>query len=257
MIRSAFASKPADVSDTGRSLGNGLQKAGRALAQLDGRGSVRRAGIGTVLVAAACLLAGCVEGNMGAQAPQAPPPEASTNIERRPGVSPAGATVAVVSFAGVPDALRDRFSQAFDAAAKTQDITMAPSDGAEYLVRGYLNAVPEEEGTAVSYVLDVFDAKKHRTQRVSDDVFVQAKAADPWSVVDDRVLTAVAAKSAAGLAAVLTNTPQAIAAARTQPASIETATATAQPDDGHTVVAATPSAGQPSGGQTSTVALQH
>jgi hypothetical protein len=254
MIRSVFASKLGDACDRGRRTGNGSWTPGRSHVLLDGHRSLYRAGIGTVLVAALCLLTGCVESHMGAQAPQAPSPEASTNIGRRPGVSPAGATVAVVSFAGAPDALRDRFSQAFDAAAKTQDIVMTSPDGAEYLVRGYLNAVPEEEGTAVSYVLDVFDAKKHRTQRISDDVFVQAKAADPWSVVDDRVLTAVATKSAAGLAAVMTNTPQAIAAARTQPASTETATA--QPDD-RTVVAATPPVGQSPGGQTSTVALQH
>lgn len=253
MICSVFASKLGAASDARRRTGNGWRMAGWTQARWDGSRSVRRAGIGTVLVAAACLLAGCVNSNVGAQAPQ-PSPEASTNIERRPGISPAGATVAVVSFAGVPDALRDRFSQAFDAAAKTQDIVMAAPKGADYLVRGYLNAVPEEEGTAVTYVLDVFDAKKHRTQRVSDEIFVQTKTADPWSVVDDRILTALAAKSAAGLAAVMTNTPQAIAAARTQPET--TQTATAQPDDGHTVVAASPPAGQPSGGQTSTAALQ-
>lgn len=252
MICSVFASKLGAASDARRLTGNGSRMAGWAHARLGGSRSVRRAGIGTVLVATACLLAGCVDSNVGAQAPQ-PSPEASTNIERRPGISPAGATVAVVSFAGMPDALRDRFSQAFDAAAKTQDIAMVAS-GADYLVRVYLNAVPEEEGTAVTYVLDVFDAKKHRTQRVSDEIFVQTKTADPWSVVDDRILTALAAKSAAGLAAVMTNTPQAIAAARTQPET--TQTATAQPDDGHTVVAASPPAGQPSGGQTSTAALQ-
>jgi hypothetical protein len=253
MICSVFASKPGDASNARRWTGNGSRTAGRTHVRWDGFESVRRAGIGTVLVAATCLLAGCVDSNVGAQAPQ-PSPEASTNIERRPGVSPAGATVAVVSLSGMPDAIRDRFTQAFDAAAKTQDIAMASSGAADYLVRGYLNAVPEEEGTAVTYVLDVFDAKKHRTQRVSDEIFVQTKTADPWSVVDDRILTAVATKSAAGLAAVLTNTPQAIAAARTQPET--TQTATAQPDDGHTVVAASPPAGQPSGGQTSTAALQ-
>lgn len=248
MIRSV-ASKPNDVSGTRRPIGNGSRK---IMGGVAGR-NLRLAGVGGLMVAAACLLGGCVDSYTNAAAPQ-PPPETSTNIARLPGVSPAGASVAIASFAGTPDALRDRFAQAFTAAAKTQDIVMASPDAADYLVRGYLNAVPEDEGTAVTYVLDVFDAKKHRTQRVADEVFVQTKAPDPWSVVDDRVLTAVAEKSAAGLAAVLTNTPQAIAAAKPQPAGAETSTAQAT-DDGHTVVAATPAVGPPPGGHPSTLAL--
>ncbi len=53
---------------------------------------------------------------------------------------------------------------AFDNAARAQDIVMATPDAADYLVRGYLNATQEGDGTAVTYVLDVFDAKKHRTR---------------------------------------------------------------------------------------------
>ncbi len=116
--------------------------------------------------------------------------------------------------------IRDRFVSAFDTAPAAQDIVMATPDAADYLVRGYLNAVPEGDGTALTYVLDIFDAKKHRTQRVEDQILLKATAADPWSVVDDSALSAVAAKSAAALAAVLTNTPQAVlAAAQAQPAT--------------------------------------
>lgn len=197
-----------------------------------------------LILASLFLLAGCVDNNVVAQAPPSPQPQ-PTNMARRPGVSPSGAAVAVVSFAGAPEGQKAAFSQAFDAAAKTQDIVMAEPPAADYLVRGYLNAVPEADGTALTYVLDIFDAKKHRTQRVEDRILLKAQAADPWSVVNDTALTEVAQKSAAALAAVLTNTPEAIAANEAKPAKGPPVATAQAADSGRTVVAATPPAAPP------------
>lgn len=220
-------------------------------------GLLRRLGGSGFAFASFCLLAGCVDSYVATQAPQVTPPQPS-NMARREGVSPSGATVAVASFAGGPDGMRDRFIIAFDDAAQTQDIVMATPEAADYLVRGYLNAVPEGDGTAVTYVLDIFDANKHRTQRVEDQILLKAKAADPWSVVDASAVSAVAAKSAAALAAVLTNTPEAIvAAAHTNPANAGApgaATAHAE-EDGRTIVAATPPVGPPTAGGLGSLAL--
>lgn len=203
------------------------------------------AGLKGLILASFCLLAGCVDNEVAAQAPPPPRPQA-TNLDRRPGVSPSGAAVAIVSFAGGPDGLRESFSQAFDTAARTQDIVMATPAAANYLVRGYLNAVPEGDGTALTYVLDIFDAKKHRTQRVEDQILLKAQATDPWSVVDDSALSAIAAKSAAALAAVLTNTPEAIlAASEAPPANAPAVVTTHAIEDGRTVVTATPPASPP------------
>lgn len=197
---------------------------------------------------AAGLLSGCVDSFVSAQLPQdAPPLPTSTNIARRPGVSPSVVTVAVASLSGGPDLTRAHFASAFDSAAKAQEIIMATPDAADYLVRGYLNAVPEGDGTAVTYVFDVFDSKKHRMQRVEDEILLKAHAEDPWSVVDDSALSAVAAKSAAALAAVLTNTPQAIvAAAKAQPAGASQEASQGLSQD-RSVVAASPPVGAPIG----------
>lgn len=201
---------------------------------------LKRLGVCGLVLAFFCLLAGCMEdGIFSAQAPQTAAPDPNA-IARRPGVNPGGATVAVASFIGGPDSVKQRFIAAFDNAARTQDIVMATPDAADYLVRGYLNATQEGSGTAVTYVLDVFDAKKHRTERLEDEIVLNATAPDPWSVVDDSAISAVAAKSAAGLAAMLTNTPQAIAASQTQPAA---AAQGQQPDP--TIVAASPAVGPP------------
>jgi hypothetical protein len=124
---------------------------------------------------------------------------------------------------------------------------MATPAAANYLIRGYLNAVPEDNGTALTYVLDIFDSKKHRTQRVEDQILLKAQAPDPWSVVDDSALSAVAAKSAAALAAVLTNTPEAMLASTEAPPANAPAVATAHAaEDGRTIVAAMPPVEDPS-----------
>lgn len=195
------------------------------------------------------ILAGCVDTNV-AQGPDPSTPH-STNIARREGVSPSGATVALASFTGGPQDLDDRFAAIFADAAKRGDISVADPDNANYLVRGYLNARPEGDATAVAYVLDIFDAKKQRAQRVENEIIVKAQAADPWSVVDDSVLAAVASKSADDLAAVMTNTPEALLAANGAPSDGHNATT----EDGQTAVAATfppaaapPSASPPPGG---------
>ncbi len=182
----------------------------------------------------ACLLSGCVDNNL-AQGPDPSVPP-STNMARRPGVSPAGATVALASFSGAPQEITDRFTPMFADAAKLGDINFTDPDKANYLVRGYLSAHPEGDATALAFVLDVFDSKKERTQRVEDEILIKGQAADPWSLVDERALAAVAAKSSDDLAAVMTNTPEAILAANPPPSDGHNVAAI----DGQTVVAATP-----------------
>jgi hypothetical protein len=185
------------------------------------------------------MLSGCIDSNVAqAPDPSAPP---STNMARRQGVSPSGATVAVASFSGAPEEVSDRFAPAFADAAQRGEINVVDPDEANYLVRGYLNAHPEGDGTAVAFVLDIFDSNKHRTQRVEDEVLLKGQAADPWSLVDDSVLAAVAAKSADDLAAVMSNTPEAILAANPAPSEGHNVAA----EDGQTVVAATPPAAAP------------
>jgi len=201
-------------------------------------------------------LAGCVEDTAQAPPPPAAPP--ADNIARRPDVSPAGATVGVASVGGAPGTLDDKFQAMFTAAAKKGNVSVVDGGDPNYLVRGYLSAYQESDNaTAVAYVLDVFDAKKQRTQRVGDEVIIRGQAPDPWSLVSDDVLAAVAAKSAADLAAVMTNTPEAIAAnAAPGATAAQVATnASLQPEDGRTVVAATapaqaapPAAASPPGG---------
>ncbi|MEJ0050307.1 MAG: hypothetical protein WDN02_03675 [Methylovirgula sp.] len=223
------------------------------------RHSVSAARLWMIWAALACGfgLSGCVED--AAQAPVAAMPSSSDNITPRPGVSPSGATLAVASISGAPGGLDDRFQAMLTAYAKRGGISIADAGQPNYLVRGYLSADSEgDAATLVSYVLDVFDAGKHRTQRVENEVVLRGTAPDPWSLVNDDVLATVAQKSAADLAAVMTNTPEAIAASTPATAPTQQVADGAPPpaQDGRTVVAASgpAAATTPTGAPASAVA---
>jgi hypothetical protein len=127
--------------------------------------------------------------------------------------SPREAGVAIYSLEGAPAPVESRFRQAMAAEASGRQITIAEPALARYLARGYLNAYATETGTAVTYVWDVFDADKKRQQRLSDTIMLPDSAADSWSLVDDRALQKVAARSADDLALYLAATPEAVGTA--------------------------------------------
>jgi hypothetical protein len=188
----------------------------------------------------AVFLSGCVDGD--APAAETTAHVHAANMPRRPGVSPTGASVAMTTFGGVPQQLADQFKASFGQEARERQITLADANKANYLVRGYLNAFADDSGTRVSFVFDVFDARRQLAQRIEDQVSVKAAAADPWSVVDPTILAAVAARSADDLADFLTNTPEAIAAISERPAA--DTHQLADSDSGQTTIAATPPAPQ-------------
>lgn len=160
------------------------------------------------------LLSGCVEQVADLQASSAVALPTPSTIVRRADVSPRGAVVALASIDGPPDAVVTRFAQALVAQAATRDIVLGDVAKARYLVRGYVTAYAVEGGTAFGYVWDIFETGKARAQRLTDAVVIkETNATDAWSLATDAMLTGLAAKSTEELAAFLSNTPEAIAAA--------------------------------------------
>ncbi len=148
-----------------------------------------------------------------------PPP---TNMARREGVSPRGASVAIADIQGVSLQLSDRLSHVFEQAARAREINLTDAKTAHYLVRGYLSTAPAEGGATFAVIWDVYDANKRRMQRIDDRIFVKG-AGPALDGMDESVLNQIAVKSADDLAAVLTNMPEAVAAAASpgvQPASV-------------------------------------
>lgn len=157
-------------------------------------------------------LTGCAE-QLGDVRGQFAPSLAATPAKLPVG-SVRGASVALASVEGAPDAVAARFSHMFNKAAETRDMALTDIPRANYLVRGYLSAYPVEGGTEIGYVWDIFDARKQRTQRVTDAIFIKAKNEDAWALADDPLLASLATKSVDDLAGFLAGTPEVIAAAK-------------------------------------------
>jgi hypothetical protein len=170
------------------------------------------------LCLAALLLAGCNETTSSIKEPLR---AAATAPVRNPSATPRGASVALnlTGIENVPPAIVARFSEALAHAADTRGVEVVDSKLAKYFVQMHLTAYAAADGsTGLAYVCDVFDAKKNRAQRLGDDIVLKGSAADAWSLVDDKAVEAIAARSADDLAAFLSNTPEALAAANTAPA---------------------------------------
>jgi len=166
---------------------------------------------------AACaplMLGGCGPGGdpivTAAIAPNAPAD--AHNVIRPSGVSPRPAALAVTQL-DAPEPLKSQFLALFNADAARQEVALTDASDARYLARGYLSAFPDAGGARLTYVWDIYDSKAHRAQRINDEIAVKGGSADPWSLVDAAALAALAQRSAAEVAAYLSNTPEALAAA--------------------------------------------
>ncbi|MCI4680253.1 hypothetical protein K9U39_03715 [Rhodoblastus acidophilus] len=167
------------------------------------RGLLPLAGVGAV----ALLLSGCNDhvspAAVSAQDAQIVPS----------GYSPRPAALAVVGIHGAPSPLENQFMAYFDADAAKADVALTNPAGARYLAKGYLAAIPVDGGARLTYVWDIYDHHDHRAQRLNDEIALRGSAQDPWQLVDSAALAALAGRSADELAAYLSNTPEALAAA--------------------------------------------
>lgn len=113
-------------------------------------------------------------------------------------VSAPGVPIAVESITGAPGAIAPGFNAAFVEAANARQIELVGSKaGARYRIKGYLSAEPTEGGkTELTFVWDVFDATKQRAQRLTGATVARSgSGSDPWSAVDQAVVTRAASDS--------------------------------------------------------------
>jgi hypothetical protein len=163
-------------------------------------------------ILAAQLVSGCAERNTEGELAG----QGQTAATRRPDISPGGATISM-AVDGAPETVAARLTTAMATAAAEREIVVTDAKKAKYLVRGYVSAYPVDGGVAIAYVFDVFDAKRHRAQRLNDAVTVKTTGdektvQEPWAFADDKALAGIATRSADDLAAYLSTTPEAAAA---------------------------------------------
>ncbi|MGO8737682.1 hypothetical protein [Rhodoblastus sp.] len=163
---------------------------------------------GFIPLAATLLLSGCNQ-----QAAPAVSAAADSAQIVPSGYSPRPATLAVTAMQGAPSPLQSQFMAYFNADAAQRDVALTDSAGAHYLAKGYLSAFLVDGGARLTYVWDVYDHDNHRAQRLNNEIALRGSADDPWRLVDAQALAALAAHSAYDLAAFLSNTPEALAAA--------------------------------------------
>lgn len=152
-------------------------------------------------------LGGCVENFPSAQVV---PSDLRGAIGRGEIRSPRAAAVALASIDGAPEPVIAQFKQAVTTEGAAREISFTDPSLARYFVRGYLDAYPTDKGTAIRYVWDVYDSTKQRTQRLDDGLDIPGSVPDPWSAVDDKVLSGMASRSADDIAAYLATTPEAL-----------------------------------------------
>ena len=121
-------------------------------------------------------------------------PASGGRIDRE---QPAGASVAEVQFLpliGVPQGKAELLARALSQSAHSQGVTIRPAAEAKTDIRlkGYFSAFNDGAQTTLVYVWDVLDSGDNRAHRIQGQETIPGKAADPWSVVDARVLDAVA-----------------------------------------------------------------
>jgi hypothetical protein len=167
------------------------------------------------------MLAGC-SGGVDPSATGAIQAQAQNTI-RPSGASPRPAALAVTQM-DAPEPLKTQFMALFNADVAQQDVALTDCAGARYMARGYISAYPVDGGARLTYVWDIYDRSAHRAQRLNDEIALKGAASDPWTLVDASALAALAQRSAGELAAYLSNTPEALAAAQPadNPASAST-----------------------------------
>jgi len=132
-------------------------------------------------------------------------------------------TVAFESIDGPPPAVFNRFMASLKQEAGARQITVVPSNEANYRLRGYLAA---QHGDTITWALDVYDADQRRAFRLSGEEKTTSRM---WAGADDQVLQRIARAGMTQFAAFVSNART--AADTPAPAPRRSSTALAWIDD--------------------------
>lgn len=105
--------------------------------------------------------------------------------------------IALAPVIGAPAKVSTKMNELLTASASQRSLTVVPPKEAEYTVRGYLVAAPDQQGTKLSYIWDISDKSNGRRKRLQgDELIAGKKGGDPWALVDDAAIQRVADKTA-------------------------------------------------------------
>jgi hypothetical protein len=106
---------------------------------------------------------------------------------------------------GSPDTVSRELQTQLTSALERNRISVATAAGAtgEYIVRGYIVAAREQNGSKISYIWDLTDAAGKRAHRITGEEFAAGSGSDPWSSVTPQIIQRIADKTATQIASSL------------------------------------------------------
>jgi len=150
------------------------------------------------------------------------------SLFNRSGTSGPPQPIALAPIIGPPAKISKELSSQISAAAKDQNIPVVSASAAVYTVRGYLTTSPDGKNHKLAYIWDVTEKSGKRVHRVLGEQIIAGRpGANPWSLVDQKTLKAIATKTVADLGAWLPKqsakeTPVAAAAPASRPVAAAT-----------------------------------
>lgn len=121
---------------------------------------------------------------------------------------------------GPPDPVAKQLLQEFTASFEQHRVALLRKGdgGANFLLRPYILASKEKQGTKISYVMDVSDPNGKKLTRFSGEQRVPpGPTADPWTAITPDVARGLADKAAASFAAWLPNAQSNLVASNAGP----------------------------------------
>ena len=82
-----------------------------------------------------------------------------------------------------------------EARARGLMIVNSSDGGSNHILKGYFSAFADGDKTTVAFVWDILDASGTRLHRIRGQEVAQGTAADPWDVVQDATMEAIAART--------------------------------------------------------------
>ncbi len=116
--------------------------------------------------------------------------------------APAPSQIAIAPVIGAPESVGKQIVAQLtqDLEQKRVAVAKAPTDRADFTLRGYIVAAKEKNGTKVSYIWDVTDPTGQRVNRITgEEVAGKTDSRDPWTAVSPQVMQSITSKTATSL----------------------------------------------------------
>ena len=143
---------------------------------------------------------------IGSDQPAIPTEQTTTNTTPAPSTSTASlarrnsaSTISFTPVIGAPVSAVRPLSRQLGSEARARGLVILNSgDGnSNHILKGYFSAFADGDKTTVAFVWDVLDGSGNRRHRIRGQEIAQGTASDPWNVVQDATMEAIAARTIA------------------------------------------------------------